>query len=246
MGMNLRNSLNNGLNTGLRQSISGGFGLAYVTQGLEVYLDAGNTNSYGGTGTTWSDLSGNGNDATLFNAPTFDSADGGSFDFDGTDDHAQVSGSTTVSAATFIAWCKISRADVNSFAGIVFSRGTNTSGLNFRGSGGRIGYHWNDHSSTYNWSAGPMIADNEWCMVALTVTSTEATAYVYTSSGTTSSTNTVSHASSTIDDINIAQDEGQATRRYDGKISIAMFYDRALSSTELTKNFNAFKSRYGY
>jgi hypothetical protein len=39
--------------------------------------------SYSGSGTTWTDRSGNGNSGTLTNGPTFDSGNGGSIDFDG-------------------------------------------------------------------------------------------------------------------------------------------------------------------
>ena len=42
-----------------------------VTSGLVLCLDAANSKSYPGSGTTWTDLSGNGNNGTLFNTPTF-------------------------------------------------------------------------------------------------------------------------------------------------------------------------------
>jgi len=42
-----------------------------VTNGLVLALDAADTNSYPRTGTTWTDLSGNGNNGTLTNGPTF-------------------------------------------------------------------------------------------------------------------------------------------------------------------------------
>lgn len=45
-----------------------------VTSGLIMYLDAGNTSSYPGSGTSWADLSGNGRNATLINGPVFSSA----------------------------------------------------------------------------------------------------------------------------------------------------------------------------
>lgn len=41
---------------------------------LRLYLDAGLTSSYAGTGTTWNDLSGSANHATLVGTPTFVSA----------------------------------------------------------------------------------------------------------------------------------------------------------------------------
>jgi hypothetical protein len=56
-----------------------------VTDGLVMYLDAANTKSYPGSGTTWNDLSGNSNNGTLINGPTFNP--NGGIDFDGTDDY---------------------------------------------------------------------------------------------------------------------------------------------------------------
>jgi uncharacterized repeat protein (TIGR02543 family) len=54
-----------------------------VTEGLDLFLDAGNTRSYSGSGTTWVDISGNGRNATAVGSPTFDSANG-AFNFNGT------------------------------------------------------------------------------------------------------------------------------------------------------------------
>ena len=61
-----------------------------VTDGLVLCLDAGNTKSYPGSGTTWTDLSGRRNNGTLTNGPTFDSANGGSIVFDGTNDTVSI------------------------------------------------------------------------------------------------------------------------------------------------------------
>ena len=57
-----------------------------VTNGLILDLDAGFTPSYPKSGTTWTDLSGSGNTGTLINGPVYDSANGGSISFDGTND----------------------------------------------------------------------------------------------------------------------------------------------------------------
>jgi len=51
-----------------------------TTDGLILYLDAANARSYPGSGTTWFDLSGFGNNHTLANSPTFSS---GAFTFNG-------------------------------------------------------------------------------------------------------------------------------------------------------------------
>ena len=66
-------------------------GKSIVTDGLILYLDAANKKSYPGSGTVWSDLSGNANTGTLTNGPTFDSSNNGSINFDGTDDLVECS-----------------------------------------------------------------------------------------------------------------------------------------------------------
>ena len=58
-----------------------------VTNGLVLALDAADKNSYPGSGTTWTDLSGNNNNGSLVNGPTFNSANGGSIVFDGSNDY---------------------------------------------------------------------------------------------------------------------------------------------------------------
>jgi len=57
-----------------------------ITDGLILHLDATDTNSYPGSGTTWYDLSGNGADASAVNLPTYTTGDGEPyFQFNGTD-----------------------------------------------------------------------------------------------------------------------------------------------------------------
>jgi len=68
-----------------------------VSDGLVLALDAQNSRSYGGSGTTWTDVSYNGNNGTLTNGPTFEpggpfaGSTGGSVYFDGTGDRLTIS-----------------------------------------------------------------------------------------------------------------------------------------------------------
>ena len=94
--------------------------LGIVTTNLSMFLDAGNASSYPGTGTAWTDLSGNSRNGTLTNGPTYTSADGGAIVFDGTDDFVQCSGSLTATAATFVIWMRRNGSQV-SYAGILYS-----------------------------------------------------------------------------------------------------------------------------
>ena len=217
-------------------------GAPVVDSSLHLWLDAGQPSSYSGTGTTWTDLSGNSRTGTLTSGPTYSSANGGSIVFDGTNDYVQCTGSLTVTAATFVTWIRRNGSQ-GTYDGILFSRGTSVTGLNFYTSN-QLGYHWNGNSNTYNWSSGLTIPDATWCMIAVSVTSTAATAYLCQTSGITTATNTVNHSSSVLDDIKIAWDEA-AARYFNGNIATAMVYNRALSADEVTTNFNALRGRYG-
>jgi hypothetical protein len=216
--------------------------LPIISSGLQLYLDAGNPSSYPGSGTAWTDLSNNSRNGTLTNGPTYSSADGGSIVFDGTNDFVQCSGSITATAATFVAWIRRNGSQ-GTYDGILSSRGTSVTGMQFYSSD-QLGYIWNNAINTYTWNSGLTVPDLTWCMVAVSVTSTSATAYLCQSGGITSATNTVSHTSTTIDDIKIGQEEFGG-RFFTGNIATAMIYDRALSAAEISQNFNALRGRYG-
>lgn len=61
-----------------------------IQTNLVQHLDAANSSSYSGSGSTWSDLTSNGVDGTLINSPTYSSTEGGgSFFFDGTSEYVK-------------------------------------------------------------------------------------------------------------------------------------------------------------
>ena len=218
-----------------------------VTSGLTLLLDAGFTPSYPKSGTSWTDLSFSGNNGTLTNGPTFSSTNGGSIVFDGVDDYVQCAGSFPLTSATIITWIRRNGSQ-ESFAGIFFTRGGQSiTGLNFYYDTNKIGYHW--AAGYYNFDSNLTIPDLTWCMVALSVTSTAGILYLCQSSGITTATNTNSHPSIVLDNIKLAQDDTVAQfgeyRFFKGNIAISQVYNRALSSNEITQNFNAQKSRFG-
>ena len=217
-----------------------------VTQNLVLCLDAGNRKSYPGSGTAWTDLSGNGRNGTLSATSIgYDSGNGGILTFDGTDDYVQCSGSLTLTVATFIVWMR-RNGNQDQYDGILFSRGTNVTGMNFQSSN-QLGYHWNGTQNTYEWNSGLTLPNLAWSMCAVSVSGSSATAYLCQSSGITSATNTVSHTSTILNDIQIARDPAivfGAARYYTGNISQSLIYNRALTATEIQQNYLATKSRY--
>jgi len=215
-----------------------------VTDGLVLNLDAGDYASYPRSGTTWYDISGNGNNGTFTNGPTYDSANKGSIVFDGSDDYVSVG---NLGSFTSMSICTFMKRDGNqvNYAGLVFSRGTNTTGLGYRGATNQLGYHWNDSSNTWSWASGLVPPDGEWIMAALCVSGSVATMYMCSSSGITSASNTsYTHTSTTVDDLKIGEDES-VVRHSKGNVATVQIYNRALSSTEIQQNYDALKGRYG-
>jgi hypothetical protein len=217
-------------------SVSGGPNIS--EDGLVLALDAANRKSYAGSGTEWNDLSGNNITTTLTNGPTFNGGNGGSIVFDGANDYAQTNINSSFTEMTLMGFIKRNGEQVV-YTGIFFSRGTSVTGINFY-STNNLGYTWNNAVNTYNWNSNLLVPDNTWCMVAMSVTSTTATLYVNTSSA----TNTVSHTSTTINDLKLGQDD-VGSRFMNGNIANVMMYNRALSTDEVLQNFNATRSRFG-
>ena len=71
-----------------------------VSGNMILHLDAGNSASYPGTGTTWTDLSGSGNNGTLVGSPAYSTAGGGVIGFDGIDDVVNLGSKTAYSPST--------------------------------------------------------------------------------------------------------------------------------------------------
>jgi len=216
-----------------------------VTDGLVLYLDAANTKSYPGSGTTWADISRGGKTGILTNGPTFNSANGGSIVFDGTNDYVAVSDTNNVySALTFTA--VINTTTQSGGAGIVFNRGGggNTSGMNilYPNAGG-IGYHWNDDPNTYTYNPGLTLPNNAWCFCCVSVSPTQAIFQINGNSVVRVYANP--SANTTIGaGLQIGAD-ASINRFYQTKIAYASIYNRALSQTEIQQNYNATKTRFG-
>jgi hypothetical protein len=221
-----------------------------VTNGLVLNLDAGNPLSYPGSGSTWTDLSGNGNNGTLTNGPTFDSANGGSIVFDGTDDYVINSSCSNLpqgsSARTVQMWVYFN-SNTNNIIQIGLE-GANTSGCVyiieylqlvdvFLFTDGANG----DNNITM--SGGELPGTGAW--VNFTFLHSYPDWYYYIN-GSLKKSGTFTVEFDT---------EGQQYvigKRLDviqplfwGKMATMSIYNRALSASEVLQNFNALKSRFG-
>jgi len=246
--------------------------VSIVTSGLQLNLDAGNINSYPGTGTTWYDLSSNGNNGTLVSDPTFTSTNGGSFIFNGVDEFVRVVDSGFFSTAsnsffadtgyawTVSAWFKFPVSPV----------GTRTGNASFTilGQSGGVGggetltlYVSSGTDSTYGTvpyylmvgirgtkttiSTVP-VNTGLWNQVVVTWNGTSGRAYL--NGDDRGATNIGAVAIQTLQYFDIANTgdsgaPGNSTQQFEGNISNVLVYNKALSAEEVTQNYTAQEGR---
>jgi hypothetical protein len=162
--------------------------------------------------------------------------------FDGSNDFVSLAGSIEVTTATLLIWI-YRNGPQNNYSGLFYSRGTSVSGIGFYGTTNNLSYTWNNAPNTYNFNSGLLVPNLQWSMCAVSVSASNAVLYVGSSNGLLSSTNNISHSSSIINFLRIASDAFWSP--FKGSVSNAMFYNRALSQTEIKQNFDAMKGRYG-
>ena len=221
-----------------------------ITDGLVFAVDAGSTRSYPGSGTTGTDLI-NSESITLVNGVAFSSANGGSWEFDGTDDYIDLPLSLITALnggteASIFIWIK-NDTTVN---------GVSTSGIaqlsNYTGGNGCLWFYNNGYTYLDIFRASrvsQVFANNtevstNWNL--LTVTTTPGT------NGWKCYMNGVLKKQVTGDStVSVANIQGgltlgrnNALRYTNGKIAACQIYDTALTSEEVLQNYNAQKNRF--
>jgi len=214
------------------------------TNGLVLALDAGDRNSYVSGSTTWFDLVGT-NNGTLTNGPTFNTGSGGSIVFDGVDDYVNCGNPTVLqlNQGTISSWVRTSSPG-NSYRAIIAKQ--NNYGL-FTYENILIAYDWGNSA---NRSTGINIADGAWKNVVMTFTTNTGTpsnnAIVYLN-GSAVLTTTIKILDNLIE-LQLASGGRFAgapgVQFLNGRISLSLIYNRALSAQEVLQNYNATKGRF--
>jgi len=239
------------------------FGKSIVTDGLVFYVDAANSKSYPGTGTTWSDLVGS-NDGTLTNGPTYSSVNGGSIAFDGVNDYVDTSfrpsgygeisisawfkTSSTSYAALLGSYSGYDATNSNGF-GVSLNRGSTIPQTNAIHYFGRVGTGQSNDQQSY--ITGTNLTDGNWHHLTITHKLSTGTVTMYFDGVSQSVTNTAATTSgpwgSFEFDTFLAATNNQgsgATAQMNGSISCMSFYDRVLTASEAIQNYNALKNRF--
>ncbi len=217
-----------------------------VQDGLVLNLDAGNTNSYPGSGTTWTDLSGNSNNGTLTNGPTYSSADGGSIVFDGTDDYVSetsgLSDSFLQGDWTISFWVNFDVISTNNTGRILLQHGSNSTrrGLHLeqRNSSLIFGLYGDDLGGSQTLSTGT------WYNITFTLNSTTRLQQIFVNGFLDNSRTANGAYVGTGSNTRIGGRALNFSSYLDGKISNVVAYNRVLSAQEISQNYNFLKDRY--
>lgn len=227
-----------------------------VTNGLVLFLDANNTNSYPGSGTSWYDLSGNGNTGTLTNGPTFNSANGGSIVFDGIDDYVRISHNSILAPTSQIsygAWAFLSNWNITNNLRLLsktetggYNIGLNESTIGAGNFGGIIylgGAYRQAKVTRSTISSG-------WHYIIMTCDGRYFRLYIDAINVATYDHGSVATISYTYNNsFFIGAEPGPSTTPdgsyWNGNISQATVYNRSLTATEVLQNFQVTRDRFG-
>lgn len=233
------------MGTNVRQNI--------VTNGLVLYLDAANKLSYPGSGTTWTDMSGNGYNGTLSSGagatnPTYDPSNLGNIVFPGNGRIVTLPTTINVSYITIGAWVKTS---VSNTLGFIVNKNFGSSvvpySLNIGGNNSSPSIDGMAFFSTSWRNSGittDIRGDGKWHYVVGTFDGTLLNYYIdgrldastNEGSGLTLPSNTQATY------LGFYANDGQS---FSGSIASTKIYNRALSLQEINQNYNATKTRFG-
>ena len=218
-----------------------------VSSGLVLHLDAGNASSYPGSGTTWTDLSGNGYNGTLTNGPTYSSANGGSLSFDGVNDYVSVSNTSQLRPSTELSigmWIKansITATWVTLFGQNPYLQG---GPLIFLENGGSLirALHY-PKGLEVRCNTNYSISTAQYTYVVFTFKTGDAIRSYF--NGVANTTVALSAGTFSYNTINPYLIGHTGNSWLHGNIAQVSIYNRALTASEVHQNYNAIKVRYG-
>jgi len=223
---------------------------AQATSGLLVDINVANPSSYSGTGTSLTDLAGTNNSASLVNGPTYQSVGGKAIITDGVDDYLEITNTSELQPSPGSSFTLQIYGQVTSFVS-----GEGILSKQFGSSGGYDGYslmlagtnglslYMNGGSINGNYSsANNVFSTNTWTLFTIVVrfgggSSNQSKVYV---NGTevVSVANTESSISAANAPIRIASGIHEGTPYSAMKIGAFAMYNRALTPTEISDNYN--------
>ena len=246
----------------------GGSSPSYVTSNLRMHLDA---DSYSGSG-DWLDATSNGNDGTITGS-TYVSASGGNpayFGFDGTDDDVSITDTYSGGTAGGLKTYDLLSGNNNYSFSLWFQTGAFPANTNWQISpvmfkaGRRSIYILHGDSTAVdklafhgNWASGSWsqrvesdtLSLDTWYNICFTYNTTNG--FVCYQNGSSVDTDSSPNNAYTFYNSNsyigrVSNADSYTSQRYwEGKMAILSIYEETLTPSEVTQNYDAFKSRYG-
>jgi hypothetical protein len=230
------------------------FANTIVQQGLILNLDAGNPYSYAGAGAVWIDVSGNTNNATLINSPTYSSDNSGVLNWtSASSQYATVvmTSGLRVTNITQEVWVFLNSTADQVFIGMQYGTGSNNS-FALWVSGGTFYFGVNTGGTFYQ-SASSAPSTSTWYHLVHTYNGT--TQYLYINGVLATTYNSAASGNMTYDTSNTLLAIGAdfngtgyntgPTLFVNGKMPIVKIYNIALSAAQVLQNYNATKGRFG-
>jgi hypothetical protein len=224
---------------------------AIITSDLVLNLDAGNAASYPGTGTTWTDLSGNGKTATMFGTVPFETDTYQTFNFATTTGGSSANASlgftfgsnmiSTTSNFTISTWIK--NPNSAAFGGGLFSNAGSGDGYRFGVYTGGIYYLVGPSFQEGLLTFPSALNSSSWYNVSAVFNRSGTSILLYLNGTFQNSVSIPSQSASSNTTPGIVR--SPCCGIYTGKLSIFMAYNRALSAPELLQNYNVQKTRFG-
>lgn len=210
-----------------------------VTDGLTLRLDASNSTSYPGSGSTWVDLVNPQQNITLVNSPTYTSSSPSYFNFNGSNQYGSGSGAVLSSTSyTKQLWFYLNSYTVNNLVS-----SSNSGHYMFFNNGNKL------YSGHTNWAGFPTNFPstssfdlNTWYNVALTFNTTDGMK-LYINGSLDSTYTTIKTGLSGNNSVDIAS--FNAGNLLNGRISRVYCYNTSISASDVLQNFNTEKSLFG-
>lgn len=223
-----------------------------VKDGLVLCLDAGNLKSYIGSGASWNDLSGNGNNATAYGSPTYSTDGKGCFDFAGTTGANSAAASTGFTFASnmvpttgnFTFECWIKNPPASGQTGLFSNAGGGDGyrfGPGYDGVYILIGPNYTEFGISWNGNLNSSL----WYHVTATWDRTSAYRINTFLNGAYSNYGSIPTTQTAFTNATPGIVRSPCCGIYTGKLAMMKVYNRLLTNSEVLQNYNATKGRFG-
>jgi hypothetical protein len=216
----------------------------YVTENLQFYVDAGLTESYSGTGTTWYDISGNSRNLTM-DSLSYSSNNGGYIIFDGS--HTADSVATySINFSNGFTVESVAKFSGSNYEGLfAFNSPSDSDFINVQAQFG-TNIRWEVESGE-SFTSSNSLTSSTWyhftCVYEGDSNDTSGTARIYINGVENGTASLSANRTGQIQTSNFVLGlwDGYLT----GNIALSRMYNKVLTPIEVLQNFNATKNRFG-